>query len=270
MVALRKFYEYMKDKHPERAKPSLWTSDDINEFVYSLKSHLWHWAITPLRSLALKAQTEFSYIDVGLLPTKRTHKAKRSLAGKKEYYYTPEQITKMIKVASTRKAKALIAFLYNTACRVEALTNVKIENLHFEEHMAEIKDKGAVVWVVRGFTKKTIQLVSEYLEERDYPKKGWLFVNGNNAKLTPTQVNDIIREAGQKAEITGKVLTSKSFRKSFVKNAFDKKISPISLIGTGKERKTCMCVGWTSDVIFKNYAPQMIEQIEEDRQKFLF
>jgi hypothetical protein len=83
-------------------------------------------------------------------------------------------------------------------------------------------------------------------------------------------VNDIIKEAGQKAGITGKKLTSKSFRKSFVKNAFDNKISPMSLIGTGKERKTCMCVGWTSDVIFKNYAPQMIEQIEEDRQKFLF
>ena len=270
MVALRKFYEHMKEKHPERAKPSLWTSDDINEFVYSLKSHMWHWAITPLRSLALKAQTEFPYIDVGLLPTKRTHKAKRSLAGKKEYYYSPEQITKMINVASTRKTKALIAFLYNTACRVEALTNMKIENLRLKEHMAEIKDKGAVVWIVRGLTHKTVQLVSEYLEERNYPKEGWLFVNGNNAKLTPTQVNDMIKEAGQKAGITGKKLTSKSFRKSFVKNAFDKKINPLSLIGTGKQRKTCMCVGWTSDVIFKNYAPQMIEQIEEDRQKFLF
>jgi len=270
MSALRKFYEYMKEKHPERAKPSLWNSDDINEFVYSLKPHLWHWAIVPLRSLALKAQTEFPIIDLGLLPTKRTHKAKRSLAGKKEYYYSPEQVTKMIEVASTRKAKALIAFLYNTACRVEALTNMRIENLRLGEHMAEIKDKGAVVWIVRGLTDKTVQLVSEYLEERDQPKSGWLFVNGNNNRLTRKQVNDIIRKAGQKAEITGKVLTSKSFRKSFVKNAFDNKISPLSLIGTGKERKTCMCVGWTSEVIFKHYAPQMIEQIEEDRQRFLF
>ena len=75
MVALRQFYEYMKEKHPERAKPSLWTSDYINEFVYSLKPHLWHWAIVPLRSLALKAQTEFPNIDIGLLPTKKTHKA---------------------------------------------------------------------------------------------------------------------------------------------------------------------------------------------------
>jgi len=270
LFALRQFYSYMKEKYPERAKPSLWASDDINEFVYSLKPHLWHWAIVPLRSLALKAQTEFPNIDLGILPTKRTHKAKRSLAGKKEYYYSPEQVTNMIEVASTRKAKALIAFLYNTACRVEALTNMRIENLCLKEHMAEIKDKGAVVWIVKGLTDKTVQLVLEYLEERDYPKKGWMFVNGNNAKLTPTQVNEIIREAGQKAGITGKKLTSKSFRKSFVKNAFDNKISPLSLIGTGKERKTCMCVGWTSDVIFEHYAPQMIEQIEEDRRRFLF
>jgi hypothetical protein len=147
---------------------------------------------------------------------------------------------------------------------------MRIENLCLEEHMAEIKDKGAVTWIVRGLTDKTVELVSKYLEERDCPNSGWLFVNGNNNRLTKKQVNGMIREAGQKAGIKGKVLTSKSFRKSFVKNAFDNEISPMSLIGTGKERKTCMCVGWTSDVIFKHYAPQMIEQIEDDRRKFLF
>jgi len=115
MVALRKFYEYMKDKHPERAKPSLWTSDDINEFVYSLKSHMWHWAITPLRSLALKAQTEFPYIDVGLLPTKRTHKAKRSLAGKKEYacisFYATKTVATRRSVSFTTRLGKPVSFI---------------------------------------------------------------------------------------------------------------------------------------------------------------
>ncbi len=271
LVVLRKFYEYMKEKHPERAKPSLWTSDDINDFVYSQPSHLWHWTIVPLRSLALKTQTEFPNIDLGLLPTKKTHKAKRSLAGKEEYYYTPEQVNRMIEVASTKKAKAIIAVLYNIACRTKALTEARIENLNLKQHRMKIKDKGPLWWNTYGMTDKTCQLVKDYLEERSNPKKGWLFVNGNDKKLSPRDVNKIIRETGRKAEIKDKVLTAKAFRKSFVKNALEiAKISPTSLIGTGKETKTCMCVGWTSDIIFKHYAPQMMDQIEEDRQKFLF
>lgn len=270
LCVLREFYAYMKEKHPERARPSLWTSDHVNEFVYSFKSHLWHWAIVPLRSLALKAQEEFPNIDLGLLPTKRTHKAKRSLAGKKEYYFTPEQIANMIEVASTKKAKAIIAFLYNTACRVTGLINARVENLKLHKHMVKITDKFSITWVIHGLTEKTCQLLREYLEERGNPRKGWLFTNSNSNRLTKTQVNEIIRDAGHKAKIKDKVLTSKSFRKSFVQNALDNKISPMSLIGTGKEVKTCMCVGWNSDTIFKHYAPEMLNQIEEDRQKLLF
>jgi len=277
---VRKFFEWMKQHYPDRAKPSLWTSDDMLEFIYGnirrrghwegFKPHQWHRIIVPLRSLALKAPKLFPNIDLGLLPTKKTHKAKRSLAGKKEYYYTPEQISKMIEVASTRKAKALIAFLYNTACRCEGLINTRIENLFLDRHMAKIKDKGAQEWLVYGLTDRTIQLVKEYLEGRGWPKSGWLFNNGNGKQLTEGQVNDIIRELGAKACIKDKVLTSRSFRKSFVKNALDAGINPMSLIGTGKETKTCMCVGWSSDIIFKHYAPQMLGQIEEDRSKFLF
>lgn len=199
-VALRQFYEHMKKKHPERGRPRLWTSDDITEYVYAQPKHLWHWVIVPLRSLALKAQEEFPNINLGLLPTKRTHKAKRSLAGKKEYYFTSKQITNMIEVASTKKSKAIIAFLYNTACRVTGLINVRIENLNLDRHMVKIVDKFSITWLVYGLTEKTCKLLREYLEERDNPKKGWLFINGNNNRLTATQVNDIIEELGQKAK----------------------------------------------------------------------
>jgi site-specific recombinase XerD len=276
---LRKFYEYMKEKHPERAKPSLWTSEDINEFVYSQPSHLWHLAIVPLRSLALKAQTEFPNIDLGLLPTKRTHKAKRSLAGKEEYYYTAEEIDRMIAAASTKKGKAMIAFLYNLAPRTEAVTDARIENWNRKKHRMKIKDKGSIWWDTYGMTDRTMKLLTEYFRERGSPKSGWVFVNGNGdgieKKMTSRDVNDIIKKVGKNAGITDKVLSAKAFRKSFVENYFKiPDANPIILAGSGKgtedQPKTSFCVGWSLDVLMQYYAPKMRSQIENHRQHFAF
>lgn len=276
---LRAFYKYMKHEHPERAKPSLWTSDDITEYVYAQPKHLWHRIIVALRSLALKAQTEFPQIDLGLLPTKRTHKAKRSLAGHEEYYYKPEQVDVMIQTASTKKTKSSIAVLYNLACRSIGFLNARIENLNLEQHRLLIKDKGGIWWDTYGMTDRTAQLLSEYLEERGWPKSGWLFVNndgnGNETKMTSRDLNKMIKEIGKKAGITGKIMTAKAFRKSFVENYF--KISdadPMILAGSGKgdqgQPKTSFGVGWTLEVLMKYYAPKMKKQIAKHRQKFVF
>jgi predicted DNA-binding transcriptional regulator AlpA len=269
---LKKFYEYMKKKHPERAKPSLWTSEDINEFVFSNPEYEWHNCIVPLRSLALKAQAEFPNIDLGLLPTKRTHKAKRSLAGKEEYYYTTEEIDRMIAVASTKKGKALIAFLYNLAPRTKAVTNARIENLNLKKHRMKIRDKGAIWWDTYGMTDRTAQLLTEYLKERGSPRSGWLFVDGDGeSKMTSNEINDLIEDVGNTAEIRGKVLTAKCFRKSLVENFLNiPDANPVVLAGSGKETKTCFCVGWTLDILMKYYAPKMRKQIETHRLQFLF
>jgi integrase len=279
MGVVRAMYEYMKQKHPEKAKPSLWTSEDINEFVFSHPAHLWHWAIVPLRSLALKAQVEFPHIDLGLLPTKRTHKEKRSLAGKPEYYLEPTQIRKMIEVAEGNEAKrnkAVVAFIFNEAIRTGATTKVRIEDLKLADHFAKIIDKGGIIWLTYGLSDYTIQLLREYLEERGYPQSGWLFTNGDGTQLKEQDINNIIEKLGKKAGIEGKILTAKAFRKSFVKYALTPKeqgglgMNPVSLIGTGKNTKTCFCVGWTDmKVLMEHYAPQLMKQIEEDRQKFV-
>jgi hypothetical protein len=279
MCILRKFYEYMKENHPERAKPNLWTSEDINEFVYSNPDYEWHNCIVPLRSLALKAQAEFPNIDLGLLPTKRTHKAKRSLAGKEEYYYTAEEINRMIATASTRKGKAMIAFLYNLAPRTKAVTNARIENWNQKKHRMKIKDKGSIWWDTYGMTDRTAKLLTEYFGERGSPKSGWLFVNGNGngieKKITSRDVNDIIKQVGKNAGITDKVLSAKAFRKSFVENYFKiPDADPMIIAGSGKgtedQPKTSFCVGWSLDVLMKYYAPKMRSQIETHRQHFAF
>jgi len=284
------FHNYMKEKHPERQRPMLWTSDDILEYVQTFKPYQQHNVITPLRQLAKKAQKEFPMIDLGLLPTKRTHQAKRSLAGKEEYYLDIVQVVKMIKAIEEvlewtpiEKARnqAIIALLFNIACRTgdphagKGLVGILIENLDLKNHHLRMQDKGDIWWNVLGLSDDTIKFIQDYLELRGNPTSGFLFVNHNNGKDTPmqgTDVNNVIRTAGKKAGIKGKMLLAKSFRKSLAKYALEVlEMNPMALVGTGKQTKTCFCVGWSDfKVLLEHYAPKMAKAIENGRRTFTF
>jgi len=287
LVHIRAFYRHMLQHHPSRARPSLWTSDDMLEYLNNHEPYQRKNILDGLRSLAKKAQKRFPRIDLALLPTKKANKAKRSHAGKEEYYCSRRQIKALIQnvPAESRfqesRNKAMLATLYNTAIRAgnpsedRGLLGMRVENLHLDQHMTEVKDKGGQWWLVCGLTDHTVRLIKYYLRERDNianPKEGYLWLNRRAYPLRQGQLNAIIKEAGRKAGIKGKILTSKMFRKTFVKHALESGIRPMSLIGTGKTVKTCFCVGWTGqkaiDTIMTFYAPKLFSQIEEDRQKF--
>jgi len=287
LVHIRAFYRHMLLHHPSRARPSLWTSDDILEYLNNHEPYQRKNILDGLRSLAKKAQEKFPRINLALLPTKKANKEKRSHAGREEYYCSRGQIKALIEniAAATRfqevRNKAMLATLYNTAIRAgnpsedRGLLGMRVENLHLDQHMAEVKDKGGQWWLICGLTDQTIHLIEDYLREKNRiadPREGYLWINERAYPLRQGQLNAIIKEAGRKAGIKGKILTSKMFRKTFVKHALESGIRPMSLIGTGKAVKTCFCVGWTGqkaiDTIMTFYAPRLFSQIEEDREKF--
>jgi integrase len=287
LVHIRAFYKYMLLHHPSRARPSLWTSDDIVEYLNNHEPYQRKNILDGLRSLAKKAQEKFPRINLALLPTQKANKAKRSHAGREEYYCSRRQIRALIQnvPATTRfqaaRSKAMLATLYNTAIRAgnpsedRGLLGMRVENLHLDQHIVEVKDKGGQWWLVCGLTDNTIHLIKDYLKERNQiadPEEGYLWISERGYPLRQRQLNAMIKEAGREAEIKGKKLTSKMFRKTFVKHALESGIRPISLIGTGKTVKTCFCVGWTGqkaiDTIMTFYAPQLLAQIEKDREKF--
>ena len=133
-----------------------------------------------------------------------------------------------------------------------------------------MKDKSDITWNVLGLADVTIEHLRKYLESRGNPKTGPLFTNCSGHPMRASDVNDMIRKAGKNAGIEGKRLVAKTFRKSFVKYALDDcGMNPVSLIGTGKETKTCFCVGWSDmKALMKFYAPKLTKQIEQDRLKF--
>jgi site-specific recombinase XerD len=279
---IQKFHNYQKKHHPERIRPKLWNSDDVLEWIQTFEPYQQHNAIVALRQLAKKAPQEFSLIDLGSLPTRKTHKAKRSLAGKEEYYLDIAQIVSMIEnvpfedEVTKARNKCLIALPFNIACRTgnakegRGLLGIRIENLDLENHSLRMVDKGDVTWNVMGLSDDTMNFIKDYLAKRGNPKEGFLFVNGHGNPMTAEQVNDVIEQAGKSAGIEGKVLLEKVFRKSLVKHALEVlEMNPVCLIGTGKEIKTCFCVGWTDmKVLMEHYAPKLTKQIEKDRRKF--
>jgi site-specific recombinase XerD len=279
---IEKFHTYQKEHHPNRMRPRLWNSDDILEWVQKQPDYLQHNAIVSLRQLSKKAQEEFPLINLGLLPTRRTHKKKRSLADREEYYLTSNQVKRMIenvpkgdKIIEARN-QAIISLLFNIACRTgdpskgKGLCGIRIENLHLDDHRLIMKDKHDITWNVLGLSDATIQYLRKYFELRGNPKVGFLLTNSKGRPMSASDVNGMIKEAGKNAGIEGKRLVAKAFRKSFVKYALDDcGMNPVSLIGTGKETQTCFCVGWTDmKVLMKYYAPKLTKQIEQDRQKF--
>lgn len=306
LTEIRKFYNWMLENHPERARPMLWTSDLILEWLNGNESigwkgipdHAQHDCLVAVRQLAKKCKNLFPMIELGLLPTRRTHAKRRSLAGHNEYYLdidpdksinqVQDLINNVPDETEIEKARnqAIISTLFNLAVRTGnprtglGLLGMKIENLHLDQHRVIIKDKHDITWNCLGVADQTIQFLQKYLELRDNPKRGPLWVNGNDRPLQPDEVNKMLKEAGKRAGIKsydpktgeGKRLVAKTFRKTLVKYALEiLKMNPMSLIGTGKKIKTCFCVGWTSMKVFtQHYAPKLHKTIEQDRQKFAF
>jgi site-specific recombinase XerD len=279
---IQKFHNYQKKHHSERIRPKLWNSDDILEWIQTFEPYQQHNALVALRQLAKKCPQEFPFIDLGLLPTRKTHKAKRSLAGKEEYYLDIAQVISMIQNVpfedeiTKARNRCLIALPFNIACRTgnakrgKGLLGIRIENMDIDNHRLRMVDKGDITWNVTGLSDDTIQYIRKYLKLRGNPKEGFLFINGHGNPMTAQQVNDVIEQAGKNAGIEGKVLLEKVFRKSLVKHALEVlEMNPLCLIGTGKGVKTCFCVGWSDmKILMEHYAPKLTKQIEKDRQKF--
>jgi len=285
--SMKAFYKWMLAHYPDRARPRLWASDQILEWVQTFPKYIQHQKQVAIRQLGKKAPKLFPLIDLGLLPTRKTGKARRSLAGKEEYYLTLQEVRALLRAVDEIEEysdldkkcyKAIIALLFNTGCRTGnsrtglGLCGIKVENLKLNAHNLKMKDKFDINWNILGLSDDTCNYLRTYLQARGNPTSGFLFTTNkrNGTGMHATIVNKMLKVAGAKAGITGKRLVCKTFRKSLVKHALEVlKMNPVSLIGTGKDPKTCFCVGWTSmGVLMAHYAPQLKEQIEQDRQKF--
>lgn len=117
---------------------------------------------------------------------------------------TKEEVKKLIDSAATKKSKLMLSLMYACGLRVSELINLKIEDLDFEENVG---------WIRKGKGKKdrifNIPLsIKEDLKKlvEEQRKKNQEFVfSGRKGKLTPRNLQKIVKNAAKRAGINKKI-----------------------------------------------------------------
>ncbi len=126
-------------------------------------------------------------------------------------YLTKEEVKRLINAASNLKTKLIVEMLYSSGLRVSEMLSLKLDNIDFDEKIGKIKGKG---------NKERLFIISERLEKHlqkyalKYDIKETLFPGLNNQPMKPRNVQKIIANLAEKAEIKKKV-TPHKLRHSF-------------------------------------------------------
>ena len=130
--------------------------------------------------------------------------------------YLPEtlsvsDITKMIETYEVTnflnaRNKAIIDFMYSTACRVSELTNVKISDVDFDDNFVKLQGKGSKQRIVPigSELKKNLYLYLKIRKELD-TDESLLFLSRNKKKLDRTAVFRVIKKTALKTGINASI-----------------------------------------------------------------
>lgn len=123
---------------------------------------------------------------------------------------TKQEVKQIIENTETKKSYLILSFLYSTGLRVSELTNLKKEEINFDERIG---------WVRKGKGKKDRmfilpeKLISELKNHSLKIESEFLFP-GRDGKMTPRNIQKIINKTALKAGIQKKV-TPHTLRHSF-------------------------------------------------------
>jgi site-specific recombinase XerD len=113
--------------------------------------------------------------------------------------------------------RAVIMFLYDTACRVGGLCGLTVDNLDLGRRRALVWEKGDKARFV-FFREETARVLVAWLEIRPQDKGPWLFVSlkGESDRLTERGVSHMLSRRGKRAGVTGPV-NPHAFRHGFAR-----------------------------------------------------
>jgi len=161
------------------------------------------------------------YAYLNILKKDPTFNIKRPKREKKiPAVLTKEEVRKMLESCETKKSKLMLSLLYATGMRVSEITNLKVNDLQFEEKIGYIKQaKGK---------KDRIFNIPNFLEEGlknyivDNKKKDHDFVfSGLNGKLTERTIQKIVQGVIKKTDIK-KQVHPHTLRHSFATHLLEK------------------------------------------------
>lgn len=131
---------------------------------------------------------------------------------------TPEDVIRLLAACDTtpngKRDKALIAFLFDTGCRADEVSGLRLSEVDLEQGRAYVIGKGRKARVV-SFTEITTRLLRRWLAVRN-PESEYLFHGKRGARLEPNGIQQMTIRLKKKARVTGRV-NPHSFRHGFAR-----------------------------------------------------
>ena len=132
-------------------------------------------------------------------------------------YLTKEEIVHLFNSAGSKKSKLIMQFLYSSGLRVSEICDLKIEDLDLLHRKGMVRDgKGGKDRLFFIANSLAIDLGSFIQSKR----KGFLFTNAQNDKLSTRNIQKIVKGAGIRAQIN-KPVTPHKLRHSFATHLHD-------------------------------------------------
>lgn len=168
---------------------------------------------------------------------------------------TRNEIEKMIHFTTNIKHKILLELLYGSGLRVGAAVNLKINKIHFEQNIIQVKkgkgskDRYVIV------SKRFIKHAKSYIDKRK-DSNPYLF-DARNGHITIRTAQEIVKQAAKKAEINKNVYPH-ALRASFATELFHNGVDSIliqKLMGHSDIKTTKGYLGNVTQDIVKVKSP---------------
>ena len=125
---------------------------------------------------------------------------------------TKEEVRKLIEAAGSKKTRIIIELIYSAGLRVSECTNMKVDDIDFNENMISVKSGKGSKDRVTLLSPVTAAHLKKYILTLDKDEK-YLFP-GNNGTLSPRNIQKIIQKTAKRAGIKKKT-TPHTLRHSF-------------------------------------------------------
>ena len=129
-------------------------------------------------------------------------------------YVSEEQVQKLIDFSTRLRSKAIIALLYSTGVRVSELCSLNRDQVH--DCRFSVIGKGGKVRIC-FIDKRACTYLKEYLQTRT-DNHSALFISQTGKRVTPTNVQLLVRLAAKNAGYGAKHITPHTIRHGFATN----------------------------------------------------
>ncbi|MEM4605414.1 MAG: tyrosine-type recombinase/integrase [Candidatus Pacearchaeota archaeon] len=173
-------------------------SDDVKQYLVEKLSDK-----AAISIISFLAAIKFSFFTI--LKKDITEGIKRPKREKKiPSVLTKEEVSRLISVIKNKKSKLMISLLYACGLRVSELTNLRVNDLNFEEKIGFIRQGKGKKDRIFNIPSSLLEDLKNLVEEKKKMKENYLF-SINNKPLSERNIQKIVKNAAFKAGIQKKV-----------------------------------------------------------------